>query len=404
MKNFLLLVLLSSLFCSCDTSTPESLKVGPWRVALEVQDGQELPFLMTVRADGTAVIVNAEERIEVDEIRIEADSIFIQTPVFEGVIKGHFVNDKEIRGSFVKNSLNRVVPITLRFGAQDRFKVSAEPATDVSGRWEAIFSPATQNAYSALGIFKQEGAQVTGTFRTETGDYRYLEGVLDGATLKLSTFDGAHAFLFTAQVTDSTLEGTFYSGNHFKEPFRAKRNPEFELMDEDSLTFLKQGYDRFSFAFPNAQGDTIRAADPRFKNKVALVQIMGTWCPNCLDETKFYVDYLKNHPEAQLEIVALAFEYAPTPEKAFASIQRLQDLLDIPYPILLAQYGTSDKQEAAKKLPMLNQVLSYPTTLYIDKNQRVRKIHTGFNGPATGDKYEEFKENFDRTVQQLLSE
>jgi thiol-disulfide isomerase/thioredoxin len=141
-----------------------------------------------------------------------------------------------------------------------------------------------------------------------------------------------------------------------------------------------------------------------FKDKAVLVQIMGTWCPNCLDETRFYVDFVKNNPELDLQLVGLAFEYAKTEEKAFEGIQRLQEREDVPYPILLAQYGTSNKQKANEKLPMLNHILSYPTTIYIDKSGEVRKIHTGFNGPATGEKFVEFKEEFNKTIQELTSD
>ena len=144
--------------------------------------------------------------------------------------------------------------------------------------------------------------------------------------------------------------------------------------------------------------------DERFKDKVVLVQIMGTWCPNCLDETKFYVEYLKNNPNPNLEFVALAFEYAKTEEKAFAGIERLKNRVGVEYPILLAQIGTSSKTKANEKLPMLNHVLSYPTTIYIDKEGNVRKIHTGFNGPATGQKHEEFKAEFSETLGELLAE
>jgi len=42
--------------------------------------------------------------------------------------------------------------------------------------------------------------------------------------------------------------------------------------------------------------------------------------------------------------------------------------------------------------------------LIIDKKGKVRKIHTGFNGPATGDKYTEFKQEFEGFVSELLSE
>ncbi len=131
---------------------------------------------------------------------------------------------------------------------------------------------------------------------------------------------------------------------------------------------------------------------------------MGTWCPNCLDETKFLVNYLKENKKLDVEVVALAFEYAKTEEKAFKSINGLKTAIGVDYPILLAQFGTSNKSKAQEKLPMLNHVLSYPTTIFIDKNGAVRKIHTGFNGPATGDKYEVFKEEFDGFIKALAKE
>ena len=53
---------------------------------------------------------------------------------------------------------------------------------------------------------------------------------------------------------------------------------------------------------------------------------------------------------------------------------------------------------------MLNHVLSYPTTIFIDKKGVVRKIHTGFNGPATGEKYTEFKTEFEGFVGELIDE
>jgi peroxiredoxin len=268
-----------------------------------------------------------------------------------------------------------------------------------------VFSPESEDdMYIAKGIFSENDGIVTGTIRTTTGDYRYLEGVIDGTTMKLSTFDGAHAFLFEAEIKDSILNGVFYSGNHWKEPFIGKRNENYELPEADSLTFLKEGYERLEFSFPNTEGDMVSLQDEQFQNKVVLVQIMGTWCPNCLDETKFYSKYYDKNKNDALEIVALAFEYAPTEERAFASINRLIEGVEVPYEVLLAQYGTSSKKKANQKLPMLNHVLSYPTTIYIDKKGVVRKIHTGFNGPATGEKYDEFVAEFDSFVGKLLDE
>ena len=208
--------------------------------------------------------------------------------------------------------------------------------------------------------------------------------------------------MFTGRIKDSVLDGIFYSGNHFKEPFSAKRNEEYELPSPDSLTFLKDGYEKLGFSFPDSNGSMVSLEDERFKDKVVVIQIMGTWCPNCLDETKFLVEYLNKNTSENLEIIGLAFEYAKTAEGAQKSIKRLVDRIGVTYPILLAQYGTSDKEKAQEKLPMLNHVLSYPTTIFIDKEGVVRKIHTGFNGPATGEKYIEFKEEFYAFVKTLL--
>lgn len=402
MKKFGFLLALSILF-SCETENHE-LKTGTWRATLEVQDGLVLPFNFSYTEAKTMRIYNADEVVEVTDIHTEGDSITIQAPVFEGIFKGTFTSER-ITGNWIKPSLDRVVPFEMVYDEEERFEHSGQSSVDIAGKWETVFSPGIEeDRYIAKGIFEQDGLNVTGTFRTTTGDYRYLEGVVDGDSLKLSTFDGAHAFLFVAKVSDDTMNGMFYSGNHFKEPFTAQRNEDYELPDSNTLTYLKEGYDKLEFAFPDANGDTISLNDERFQNKVVVVQVMGTWCPNCLDETKYYTQYYNENQSDDLEFVSLAFEYAPNEERAWNSIARLKEAVGVPYPILLAQVGTSSKQKANEKLPMLNHVLSYPTTIFIDKKGDVRKIHTGFNGPATGDKYTTFKEEFETFLDELLTE
>jgi peroxiredoxin len=408
MRNGIGVFIVTLLLFGCASNEKEvQLKSGIWQAELEVMDNQVLPFNFELNKTPNGIynmnILNAEETIQVDEIRINGDSILIKTPVFEGYIAGTF-SENSISGEFIKESLDRIVPFKAKFGISERFTNTEKAITDISGIWETEFSPGTEDSYMGKGIFEQKNGKVTGTFRTTTGDYRYLEGVMDGDSLKLSAFDGAHAFLFTGSIEGSLLNGTFYSGNHFKEPFVAKRNAMYELPSPDSLTFLNDGYEKLAFSFPDADGNMVSLEDARFKNKVVIVQIMGTWCPNCLDETKFLVDYLGENKADNLEVVGLAFEYAKTSLEAQKSIKRLVERVGVPYPILLAQYGTSDKGKAQEKLPMLNHVLSYPTTIFIDKKGVVRKIHTGFNGPATGEKYVAFKREFNNFVSTLLEE
>ena len=336
--RFLLLTLSFLLFISCDTETTKTLDSGTYRAVLQVQDNQELPFIFEVKNDSLFTIFNADEIITVDEVTYKNDSIVIQTPVFEGYIIAK-IEENSLKGNFIKPSLDQIVPFKAT-KSNNRFSSKKEAAINVSGNWETIFSADHKvDTYLAKGIFTQKDNKVTGTFRTTTGDYRYLEGIVDGDSLKLSTFDGSHAFLFTAKATDSTLNGYFYSGNHWKEPFTAKLNNEYELPNEENLTYIKKGYEYFDFSFPDTRGRVVSLSDPEFNDKVIILQIMGTWCPNCLDESKFLVNYVKENPNKNLQIIALAFEEAKTREIAYERIKRFKNRIGIEYPVLLAQFG-----------------------------------------------------------------
>ena len=217
----------------------------------------------------------------------------------------------------------------------------------------------------------------------------------------LSTFNGSRAYLFEAEMNKDSIEGVMYAGNHSKTIVKGVLDNDFELSNEYSLTSLKGKNQKFDFSFENTLGKLISIDDKFYDGKSMVVQLMGSWCSNCLDESKFYVDYMNKNELKDIEFVALAFEYAKTKDDALNSIQKLKKQLGINYPILLAQYGSSDKSRALEKFPMLNKIISYPTTIFLNKNKDVIKIHTGFNGPATGEKYTEFINEFNSTIKFL---
>lgn len=400
-----LFIILSALaLVSCHKDYSKKMRQGHWLGQLQVNANEELPFNFEVTSNNSLKILNAEDVILVDEIDYKNDSVFIKMPVFEGYFAVKLTKEG-MTGHFINKTMNTNIPFKAMYNSKTRFKTSQLPQRDITGSWEVVFSPKPdEESYVAKGVFKQIGEKVTGTFRTKTGDYRYLEGVIDGSQLKLSTFDGAHAYLFLATVSDSTLNGVFYSGNTWEASFEAKRNANFKLPDAHTLTTFNKDYERLEFTFPDENGELVSLQDEQFAAKVVVLQLMGTWCPNCLDESRFFSEYSKSNSEKDVQFVALAFENAKTDSLAFVGIKRLKDRLGIEYPILLAQNGTSDKAEAQKKLPMLNEVVSYPTTVFIDKTGEVRKIHTGFNGPATGEKYVAFKAEFSAYIDELLAE
>ena len=382
----------------------KEFKSGVYRGELTVKDRKFLPFNFTVNPDKTMVVYNAEERIDVDEISVKGDSVYIHMPVYDAHLTAKLLDNGDLSGFYFKGPKNVKVDFKATFGDNDRFKAIKRDTFGLEGAWEVTFSPGTEYEYKAKGVFKdKEHGEIHGTFLTETGDYRFLDGLKSNNGLRLSCFDGSHAFLFDAQIKgDSLVNGMFYSGNHYSEPWVAVRNDKFELADPESLTFLNEGYDSVDFSFPGLDGTTISLKDKRFEGKAVVIQLMGSWCPNCLDESTFLSTFYKENKPEDLEVVALAFEYAKTKEKAFNNLKRLKERLGISYPIALAQFGGASKEKAAEKLPMLNHVLSYPTTIYIDKQGKVKKIHTGFNGPATGEKFEQFKQNFEKTITELV--
>jgi thiol-disulfide isomerase/thioredoxin len=168
------------------------------------------------------------------------------------------------------------------------------------------------------------------------------------------------------------------------------------------LTYIKDGYDGIEFSFTNTKGEIVSLSDERFKNKVVLVQLLGSWCPNCMDESKFYAKWLKENPNKDVEIIGLAYEKSQDPSFAFPKIERMKKRFGMDYEVLLA--GLNEKEDAQKSLPMLSQVLSFPTTIYLNKNHKVRKVHTGFSGPGTGIYYEKFVDEFNAFMDKLTSD
>ena len=384
----------------------KEFKIGAYRATLKVKDQKELPFVFNVHDAKSLTIYNAEEKITVDDITVVGDSVHIKMPVFDANLDAKIDDKGNLKGYYSKGPKYTKVPFEAIYDVHFRYPKTAKNHHPIAGNWEVTFSPNTEGSYKAKGVFKDgPDNKITGTFLTETGDYRFLEGALDVNRLNLSCFDGAHAFLFDGEVkNDSITSGMFYSGNHYKEPWVAVRNDTFELTDPNILTYLKEGYDTIEFTFPDLNGKSVSLTDARFKDKAVVIQIMGSWCPNCLDESKYLSQFYKDNKNDKFEFVALAFENAKTIEKVTTNLNRLKERIGIDYPILIAQTGTASKTLAAEKLPMLNHILSYPTTIFIDKKGTVRKIHTGFSGPATGEKYEKFKYEFERFVETLSNE
>jgi peroxiredoxin len=410
-RLFIILLGVSGLL-ACDSSARKELQPGVWRATL-ARDGQQLPFLFEIsknadRKTYNVVSMNGEERIRFDSAYFENDSIHIPMELFDSEIVA-FVDGNSLNGRYNRKHGDRVIaslPFEARLGEKYRFfkEGEAQSTHSVAGKWSvSLVNPLTGDSTPAVGVFQQNGVVVEGTFLTRTGDYRYLSGSLNGDSLYLSNFDGDNAKLFKAVIgKDGTLSGSLWSGVKSYRTWQGKREPAAKLPDPTSLTYLKPGFETVSFSLPDAEGNTVSLTDDRFKDKVVIIQILGTWCPNCMDETLFLAPWIKRNRSRGVEVVGLAFEHSEKPEISIPKIKRMSARYGVDYPILLA--GTNTNEATAKALPMINKIMSYPTSIIIDRKGKVRQIHTGFSGPGTGEYYEQFVEDFNGLMDKLISE
>lgn len=411
------LVFAAVLISACEQPQPEApveqitttdLPTGYWQAAITLPGGDIETGIEIAEDDGSysVSLVNGQERVLIDDVRYLDGELVLRFPAF----------NNEIRAVLTDGSLKGALTLIKRFGATQEMPFAATPggaATaeegaqanhDMSGRWAVRFHDSDGSDSSSIGEFAQRGSRLFGTFLNPNGDHRFLAGHVRGDDFHLSTFDGSHAFIFSGSINGEgkIVNADFWSGTSWHQKWSGERNDSVELPDAFSRTFLNPGYDRFEFSFPNEGGVVISIDDERFQDKVVMVSLAGTWCPNCNDEAAFLAPFHKQYRDRGLEVVSLMFEHFEDATVASEQVRLFRDKHGIEYDTLIA--GISDKAEAGKTLPALSSVLAFPTTIFIDRSGRVRQIHTGFTGPGTGEHYVALQSQFTALVTELLAE
>lgn len=391
--------------------------LGQWHATLDVA-GQALPFALSLQREGDgplrAVIVNGAERIEPERAAWDGTELVLGFDVYDSEIRAR-LGPEGLQGQWVHTMPGG--PETMRFSARrgsgPRFagevKAPAHPVpASIDGDWSATFTLDGGPTFAGHGVLASTGDRIDGTFLTDTGDFRYLEGRYTQGRLELSCFDGAHAFLLRADVDpQGALVGDFWAMGGMHATWRATRMPdgaEGPLADPTAVVGLspaaKDG--RFAFDFPDLGGQRITHEDPRFVGKVVLVDVFGTWCPNCNDQAPLLARWHREYGSRGLELVGLAFEMTGDVERDRRFVGRYAQRYGIEFPLLLA--GTSDKAEASAVLPALTGIVSFPTTVLIGRDGKVRRIYNGFAGPATGEHHTRLVEAMERELEGLLAE
>lgn len=409
MKQYILSILIAcQVTFNLSAQNSQAPKLGPWRAELQSQGGG-LPFNLHVapgKKKNTFLIkvINGSESFHLGESFFRGDSLVIPFDLYDSELVASLDNQQQMRGYWIKKRNGKFVnqlPFQAQFGSTERFSKLKTPTVNVSGKWNVDISVDDKHTPS-VGVFQQKGNKVTGSILQTSGDYRFLQGNVSGDSLFISYFDGSFVLLFKTKVTGKEISGTLFSGFATKKEVKGQLDPKASLPDLKKLTFLKPGYDRLNFNLPTPKGENISLSDERFKNKVVIVEIMGSWCPNCIDEARFLAPFYAKNKSKGVEVVGVSFEYSPEMVVSGPKIENFKKKIGIDYPIVLG--GVPNDETIAQVFPMLNKFYGYPTTFIIDKKGKVREIHTGFSGPGTGLYYTDWVQEFEKTIQNLLKE
>jgi len=396
--------------CNQPASVAEApvLASGYWQATITLP-GAEIETGLEIGRNGDiyrASLVNGQERVRISDVSFANNELVLKFPAFNNEIRA-VLADNKLTGQVTivrRFGETQVMPFTAIHGGERSLESNQSPSHDMSGRWAVQFHEPDGTDTPSIGEFSQRGSRLFGTFLNPNGDHRFLAGNVRGDRFKLSTFDGAHAFVFSGEINQAgeIVDADFWSSTSWHQKWSGVRDQNVVLPDAYSRTFLKPGYDRLEFEFPDVEGNLVSLDDEKYRNKVVLVTIAGTWCPNCNDEASYLAPFYRQYRDDGLEIVALLYEHFEDADLAAEQVRQFRAKFAIEYDTLVA--GISDKTEAGKTLPALSAVLAYPTTIFIDRDRRVRKIHTGFSGPGTGVHYTRLQEEFTALVTGMLAE
>jgi thiol-disulfide isomerase/thioredoxin len=408
------LIIFVAVFSTCKKKADP---VGVWRGTIRNNSGEEVAFTLEVKREGGGIVgalVNGDDRTVSTSGSFEGDTLRLRYDFYDAELTAMIVGD-ELDGGFTRQWRKQTLPRKLRAarvtGSDDATRAasnpsnSSNPSADISGEWVMRVGEEPKVSFWRAA-FKQQGSGAKGTIIPVSGDWGEMTGSFENNQLTLNRFDGINCRVFKATLTpQGALEGFVDFG--LFDPKRKvaaerltveNRSSVASLPDPANYTRMKNPAEPFRFSFPDPDGKTISSTDERFKNKVVIVTITGSWCPNCYDEAPVLQNFYDRYRDRGLEVVALSFEYTGDTARDTKQVRAFAKHLGVTYPMLYA----GSIEDAEKKLPQLSNFGAYPTTIYIDRDGLVKHIHAGFEGRATGERFTRLKAEMGALIEDLL--
>lgn len=372
---------------------------GLWDAQVKVTD-TVIPFRFEISTTGGQVsgsFFNGDERVRSTAGRFVDGRLELEFPHYGSKLEARLESGK-LTGAYGRRGRAPYAFEAVRFVPAD---LDGVKIPEVAGLW-TIPTKSSKGESAWQLIIRQSGPELSAAILRIDGDTGHLTGCYRDGKFQLSHFSGARpALLEITPRADGSLE-LLQNG---KQKLTAVRTTEAraqglpEPTDPSRHTSVKDPSEPLRFSGLSLDGKTVTERDPRFAGKVVVLNIGGSWCPNCHDEAPFLVELDRDYRDRGLEIVTLSFEEA----------EQLSDLARLK--AFVAQYGirytilaAGEPSQLAEKLPQAVNLNTWPATFFIGRDGRVRGSHAGFASKATGAAHEALKLEMRHTVEKLLAE
>lgn len=401
MKRIIFLGFILLALCSCETKVDQQIssqKVQKYQ-GYFISEETKIPFRM-IWEQGDSLnqftFVNAEQNDTNNVFEVKNDTNWIHFPIYNKSMSLEGKWGDTLNGAlFVYDKDANVYQYWEAFPVDD-FPLNNTPSNVFKEDWVIAF----QGDHEVKGILELtlENDVLTASIRKETGDMRFFQGVANGNSFNISTFDGGFMYYLEGTLDGDTIKGQFYSGNAYTSPFVAYKDTSFKLRKAEYIANF-EGEEALSFNVYSPDFDTISSSSFLTKGKIQIIQISGSWCANCIDETVYLNELRSKYTQDELGIQGVFFERFKDSSKAHRGLDEMTKTLNLNYPLYLgAKLGINPEDVFIG----LKNFSSYPTALVLNKEGKVVYVHTGFSGPGTGKHYLEFKKEFETMLDELI--
>ena len=393
------LVLAAALFTSATVHAAAPAPIdGTWQAVVQVKEGS-IPFTLRISGPADAIKVtyfDGERPVDMStggsltgdqlEVTFASTATKLQARLDGGVLHG------------------TIGALPFEAHPQQKPAVSAVKAPSIGGVWEIpIDSSKGEKAWRL--IVSEKPAGVFATILRIDGDTGTISGTYDGAKFNLSRFAGDRPT--SLQITpkaDGTLALLLIDSSSKRElsalrPAAARQAGFAAPDDPKQHTTVSNPSEPFRFNGADLDGKTLSNLDARFKGKVVLLNIMGSWCPNCHDEAPFLAELDAKFRAKGLEVVGLDFE-DPAALKDLTRLKAFIERYKLRYTVLVG----GERKDLNERLPQAVHLDAWPTTFFIGRDGKVRSTHVGFPSHGSAEYDRAARADITAEVEALLAE